>query len=498
MAELPIHKRIERDRRQARPEGFDWSDIRTFRLYARGRQAGTLNADQLKLLSGVVKHKFADNILKKILAEHANRTRIARYDVDNDAVRKFLFDLWVKNQMPDLFADAVFATLRDGNHAISLEWVPSDDPTNEYGGRVALAREPWWDGKRGVFVQYGDDRQPEYAVKEWKDQDGRGRRNVYWPDALQRFVQDGRGWQPLTLPEDAGLLAANADTGDAVPGVIPWLKLDGSPLGIPIVHLPNGSDDDTLYGASLLDGGPLAFQDQLNAIQHDISAAAMMNGAPQTTSKGFDLPDDPDNPGTPKKVQTGPGMHHHNSEVTAEWGSIPPGDLSQLEVSYLIKLKAVCRNTNTPLHTITGEWPSGDALYRADLPLIGDAIKLADSLGPAMSTVGHRSTEMQNAFGRVQLDETALIRTVFDDPAKRDRAARWADAEKAAPHVSQRETLRIAGYTPDEIDAIMEEKEDEAAQAQERAQAAFNAGPDLDAILRANRERGSEDEPEGE
>jgi len=251
------------------------------------------------------------------------------------------------------------------------------------------------------------------------------------------------------------------------------------------VHLANGSDDDTPYGASILDGGALALQDQINAIQHDITAAALLNGSPQTYSKGFALPKDEDQ--RPIPVRTGPGYHHHADDPNAAFGIIEPGDLTQLKSAYLTKIEAITRITNTPIHTITGEWPSGEAIFRAEMPIVQDTRKLAETLGPSMATVMHRSTEMKNTFGTgPELDESALIRTVFEPPEMRDALSVWMIAEKASAFVSTREVLRLAGYTPDQIEQIMEERADEKAESISFAQAAFSRPPEMDALLRAS------------
>lgn len=503
-----IHTRLERERAAMAPTGGswaksrgDWAIIQTFRDYARGRQKQTLNADQIRIMQGVLKHNFSDNVLKQILWAHANRLRVARFDVDDDAVADFLFDTWVRNQFPDLFADLIFATLRDGNHCVSLNWRYSDDPDNPYGGRVTFSRERWWDGKEGMFIMYGDDNQPVYAVKEWRPLSTgpkpRKRRTIYWPDHFERYEWNGGVWQPYTIPGEESLEPVNA-AGLRVKGIVPWTKLDGSPLGIPVVHFANGSDDDSPYGASLLDGGPLAFQDQLNAIQHDILSASLMNGSPQTYSKGFSLPEDDDTPGKKIPIRMGPGIHHHTEEVTAEFGSIPPGDLTQLKMAYLTKLEALCRDTETPYHEITGQWPSGEAIFRAERPIVEATRKLGESVGPAGSTLMHRATEIVNTFGNVALDENALIQTIFEPPEQRDILTMWTVAEKAAAFVSKREVLRIVGYSPARIEEIMDELDEEQTASISAAQAAFSRPSSLDALQRAAGQSITVDEDEGE
>jgi hypothetical protein len=474
-----LHKEIDERRQEVAPKGEPWSRVNTYRDYVRGRNKTVMGADQLKTLRHLLKNPFSDNILKKIVSEHANRLRISRFDVEDERVGEYLFNsLWVKNRLPQLFSEVIFATLRDGNHAVTLNWLPDEtDPT--WGGRVSLSRERWWNGTDGVFVFYDDRGIPEYAVKEWPVKGGI-RRTVYFDAAIFRFIKRGSGWEPYVLPGDE--LYVSPD-GVAMPGFIPWVKRDGlTGIGIPVVHFANGSDDDTFYGRSLLAGGALAFQDQINAIQHDILAASAMNGSPQTYSTGFQLPADPsDVTGkTRVAVPTGPGVHHHSDNPDAKFGTIPPGDLSQLSDAYRLKRASLCTNTNTPLHTITGEWPSGEAIFRAEMPLVQDTRTLAEGVGPSASTIAHRATEIANAFGIGEtLDEDSPITTVFEPPEQRDPTAVWATAKLAEAHVSKREVLRIAGYPPDRIEAILEEMQEEAEESARTMQMTFNRGPNL-------------------
>lgn len=458
-----IHTRVEEDRKAAQPTDFNWSDLKKFRKYYRGRQRGTLNADQIRILQGVLGNRFSHNICKKIVNVKANRLEIARFDVEDPQVRAFLFDTWTRNQLPDLFSDSTKACLRDGNTAIGMNWIPDNGPA---GGRVALFMERWWDGKTGVFVHYDDLGQPDYAVKEWIDRNRNQIRIIYFPDHIERYVQDGDGWRAFNLP---------GERGDASTGPVAWLKRDGSPLGIPIIHIPNGNDDDTNYGASELDGGILGIQDQVNTIQHDLTAVSVLSGSPRTTSSGFELEKGDD--GKPIQPKTGPGAHWHADDANAKWGVLEAGDIGPLKDALLIKVQTACEMVNVPVHEITGDWPSGEALYRADMDLIKDVETLGKKAGPAWSSVSHRSTELWNTFGRgPMLNEDALIVTVFQPVDKRDPLTLAMVAEKMAPFVSEREVLRILGYSPEKVEEIIQEREEEAEKALERQQAAFSSG----------------------
>jgi hypothetical protein len=114
-----------------------------------------------------------------------------------------------------------------------------------------------------------------------------------------------------------------------------------------------------------------------------------------------------------------------------------PGDLSQLESYHQRLLGVIARDTATPEHLIgAGAWPSGIAIQRADTPQIAKVRRLATTVGPAWATLGHRATEMANAFGGLALDEDALVTALFAPPEQLDpeskAVAAKADAEAFA------------------------------------------------------------------
>lgn len=431
-----LHGDIERERDAALP---DARLVSRFRAYYRGRQRGTLTTAQQQLLHGVTGNRFADNVCKKIITEGANRLELLRYEVSNAGVRDFLADLYTKNTLADVSGDVHVATLRDANSGLSLAWDAARTG-------VTLHRERWWDGMTGLFVAYGDDGTPVYAVRDWT-RSGVKLRTLWFPDEIRRFVADGRGWRPRT--------------SDAEPnGVAAWAKGDGSPLGIPVVHFANGSDDDSPYGASELDGGVLGFQDEINDIQRDLTTAARMTAYQMFTATGVETTDAA---GNPVPFRVGPGAVFKSKSPDARFGTLAAGDLSQLERAYRVKLQAVSRMTDTPVHLITGgDWPSGEALIRAEQPLVAKVRRAGKTIGPAWATVAHRATEVANTYGAAGLDEAALIVAVFAEAERPDALTRATTAATVSKYVSEHEVLRLLGYAPEAVEGIMRERETEA------------------------------------
>lgn len=459
---MSIHQTIEAARKAALPEA---ELIKKFRDYARGRHKSTLTSGQGKILRGLLGNLFCDNVCKRALQEVRNRLRLARFEVSGqgegaNAIESYLEELWVLNKVASLSAAVHWATLRDGNHAVSLGWV---------NGRVTLSRERWWNGKTGIFVAYDNDGQPDYAVKDWKE-GGKQRRTVWFPNRIERYVMDGEGWKPYNLPDDPTL-----PDGSGFVWPIPWTvngEKDGEPIGIPIVHFANiqvpndgpGNDDkqepDPLYGMSELDGGILGLQDEINDLHRDITAAARFAGYQMLWGTGITVEYNDD--GSRKSTyHVEPGGFFEESNENAKFGSIPPGSLQELERGLTIKHQAVSRMSSVPLHLIAGEWPSGEALLRAEMPLIDKVETIGASTGPAWASVMHKATRIHNVFAKASLDEALLITTIFSSAARRDPLTLALVAEKYKEHVSEAEVLRILGYSPKDVERIQKEKEEE-------------------------------------
>lgn len=428
------HARIEEERKNALP---DARLVQLYRRYYRGRQRGTLTAAQEQMLRGVLGNRYADNICRKIVNETANRLELLRFSVADKTVEEWLADFYIRNLLADISGEVHKATVRDGNHAVSLRW-------DNVAGRVAVHRERWWDGVSGTFVAYDDNGEPVYAVKDWKTPTGIERRVIWTESQIQRWVRNGDGWRRFFLPEDNNVWP------------IPWEKPDGSPLGIPVTHFANSADNDTMYGASELDGGPLGFQDEINDLQRDLTTSARMTAYQMLYATG--VQEDKDTQGNVKSLKIAPGTVFSSENKDAAFGVLSAGDLSQIMAAIDKKKEAVAIMTDTPQHVITGgAWPSGLALMRAEQPLVAKIQTLAKSVGPSWSSVAHTATEIANVFGRANLNENALIVAVFASPEKPDKATQVATAAAEAPFVSREETWRNLGKTPEQITQLATE-----------------------------------------
>jgi hypothetical protein len=311
---------------------------------------------------------------------------------------------------------------------------------------VRLSLERIWDGRKGVFFAYGDNAEVLYAVKEWRDSMGRAFRTVWYPDRIERYWQQGEGWQPYTT--------------EAAPWSEPWVNPStGEPLGIPAVHMANVSVKDGAWGDSELAGGAIGVQDEINDVQRSITSAARLTAyqiywatgvQPQIDAAGNIIP-----------MKADPGTVWMDSGPDAKFGSIEGANMDGLLSVLGSKLDTFARLTRTPRHSITGgDWPSGEALLRAEMPLVDKVRDTAATVGPGWSSVMHKSTMLANAWGGRSLDTTAPIVTVFEDPARRDILAMSAvvTALYGAGLISDEYGLELLGFAPDKIEQILSQK----------------------------------------
>jgi hypothetical protein len=380
--------------------------VALYRFYDLGVQTYKLTQGQRDVLEGLLVHEFCDNVCHEIIAMDSDRLRFLAWECPDENVQAFLDTLYTKNTVDALSGESHFAVCRDGNYAISVRW-------DNKQARVVLGQEPWWDGIAGMFVAYDMLGEMTYAVREWPDFDGSRRRVIFFPDHIERWrSQSGAAgsWEPYDLPGNPGS------------ALQPWLKDDGTPLHIPVVHFKNAGRGPSLYGRSELAGGALGFQDQLNDLQYDMSAAGRFTGFQMYWMTG--VPVRRDSKGNPVAPKVAPGAFHHSENSDAKYGVLSAGDVSHLIALYELKLKCVARMTRTPYFLITGgDWPSGEALWQAKQPFNEKLKQQVMTLCASWASVGHKASEVQNAFGRGGLNEdadTAPISARFEDPDKRD------------------------------------------------------------------------------
>jgi hypothetical protein len=519
-------RRISEDRDMSpREETYNGKHpVQIYREYVKGNQRLTLTAKQKKFLEGLIGNKYCDNICHQIVQLASARLKFLRWEgsdkvdpeeqlkaVDQKATtvsmggippdpvaieeekkqirlqseteaekttHKFLADLYIRQKVRYKSGKMGYDKCRDGSTFMAVG-VENESTPKKF--KIRLYREQAWNGDRGVFVKYDEDDEEkiEYAVKEWpvKLDGGRTiRRRTIWVEGeLQRWVSmSGSGgshenWTPYQLKDDKSWPVAHVD------------PKTGDPLPIPIVHFPNTGRDQGIEGFSELAGGIVGGQDQINDLAMIMCATSRLTGGPMYTASGIQnvkkVSPDGTRTESPPEMEVGPGQVWTSTDPNTRFGVLPPGDISQLIMKYDHQLGRLAEVTMTPKHLITGgDWPSGEALLRAEQPAVSKAETQIETDEVKWAEVGYLAVRMYNAFGPGGLDEEVIISAVMDEPTRADLLSKVAIAKALEAFISTQEALRICDYSEDRIQAIMDEKAATANAAVDSAMKVFGAG----------------------
>ncbi|MCA1596081.1 MAG: hypothetical protein LC772_06620 [Chloroflexi bacterium] len=475
-----IHEQIKIDRNTYRDDPFE---VKTFRQYAKGKHAIILTPKQKLILRNLLANRFCYNVSHQIIAEARDRLEMERWHCQDEQVENWVNDFYGTARLQARQNQVHYDALRDGNTCVALGW----DPNRM---QVQMYREDWWDGERGTFVGYDELDNVYYACKDWPDvikgieldpttgylNYGVGmvnqaviRRTIWFDDRLERWVSmdGGASWRPFELPGDGGW-------------PVPWLKRDGTPGRIPIVHFANSTRGAGNYGMSEIDGGAVGYNDQLNDLEWAMSACGRLTAFQMITGTGVKLTPDPRNNNRPTPPEFGPGQFIWSSNKDARFGHIPPGDAKALIQLHDTKLQHLAQMTRTPCHLIGGVWPSGDAILRAEKPAVGKAQEQISIFTDAWVSVAHKAVEVWNRYSSGPLlnedSQSAMLSCEFANPERRDPLSMSMIVNNMGDRISAREGLRMMGYTADQIEMIMDEKAEEDRQKIEAAQVGFSRG----------------------
>ncbi len=434
----------------------DASDIQIFRQYASGKQCLSLTNEQRQTLEGLPIETFADNLIKQILDINKDRLKVTGFKVDApdgmpeaegavvaETNQKWIKNFWIKEQFDRHQNKTNKAVIRDGDHYNGLAW-------DEVTQRVLLFQKPAWDGRTGMYMAYGDNGLPMYAVNEWIEKESDAQyvgkssiarkfldsalkligqpgqtpptaktyryRTIYFPDRIEKYRKDeaGNTWEQ------------NHPEGEPWP--LPNLKRDGSPLGIPVVHFSVGGDGH--YGQSVTPLEVIANQDFLNDTRMDLAGVGRQTGFQRVVLSGFPAyqqnADGTPNYAEPMLYQNAPGVFYISENPDASGRAIEPGSTDGLISIYNLTLESMSRQTGTPFYllTVSGN-TSGAAILRAEAPLAGKAQEQTESLGPSYVMLIHQAMEIYNAKNRegITLNEDALITVEWADTSKPDESA---------------------------------------------------------------------------
>jgi hypothetical protein len=425
-----------------------------YRDYYQGTHELMIDADRRKTLFGRMFAELHMNLCSPVVDSLVDRLQISGFsdsstqpDGKKNAEVQDAFDLWKRNRMPrragQLHLEAV-----SGGDAYLIVW------PNRKGEATFYPQKG-----HEVAVDYDPDEQGKVTrAAKWFERDGKYRLNLYYEDRIEKYAADKKHKGTADEKNKASDYSVKPDQfekwrdeGEAWP--IP------NEYGVvPVFHFANNADLGE-YGVSEL-ADAIDVQRMVNWFAFQTLIGVEFHAMLQRYATGIEIEVDPVT-GQAKDDNFLSGYEKvWMLPEGATVGVLPSGDVNAL--SELVNKGAtwMALTTQTPVHyfQMTANLVSGEAQKTAeqklDSKVLDRQISFGDSWAKAMA-LALRIERGMRADGLV-------LDCNFKDTKPRNELEFWTNAQtKTMLGVSNRQVLREAGYTDDQIDAFQEEKQAE-------------------------------------
>ena len=401
------------------------------------------------------------NVVRTVLKAVAERLLVTGFPSDQPEVSAFCWRVWQQNRM-DQHADHLHTQiLRDGEAYLLVwwdgtrprltvheAWVDADIETSPFGSGLGIGCRAFWDDDdpsgrlRAVSKRW---------IEETWDERGtltrRRRLTVYYPERVEKFVWGKGGYEPHQDPDDRGVWP------------LPWVDLQGQPLGIAMIPVVNPEREPEVLEA-------IPLQNAVNKLLVDLMTASDETAFRIFYALGFI----PTTDGGPPKAdksnwwQLQPGQIVGTPRPASEtaFGAIDGADLRSLiePLNQLIYWTAMVTDTPVSRFISTAQVAAEGTLKQQEAPLVNKIRKRQALYGNGYEDALLLACRLQATFGagRVALPDLAevVLDTQWEPAETRD------EGELMESLALKREKLgvplvqiwREAGYTEEQIEAM--------------------------------------------
>lgn len=409
--------------------------VALFRAYADGEHRARLSSEMKKLLRidpADESSPFAINHMDNLIQTVADRLELSGIVGSSEAATAWIARLGVRNRLDALGLEVSESSLRDGDTYVMAYW-------DNTAGEVRWTHEEAFDGVEGMIAIYGQDKRAlALAIKVWLESvdaagklENRARVNFYWPDRVQKFIQDGNA-----------LKSIGSDTLPAA-----W-QLDGAPIGVPVIHFPNQSKRYSTNGMSILDQA-ITVQDAVNRTVTSMIMSAELTAfkirylfgmkAPAALQPGMWVNFYPNNRG----VEVEPSEEQRKWIDSIRIGDLEQGDLSQLMAQAEFLINAIYEISRIP--RIDGQNESGEAKKQREVGLLGRVRRCHIVLGNAWEALAALSWRVEAAHGAARPPVSETWDSQWKPGEVRNDTEIVDNAKKIADRIDEETFLELVG-----------------------------------------------------
>lgn len=431
-------------------------DYTNYNNYYYGDHKLAFATDKFTEAFGSLMKSFADNLCPVIVDTIVDRLEITGFASQDlvpgqeDKAADEAAELWRLNRMDKKISDVHTEALRCGD-AYVIVWPDVDGKPHIFTNDAHLCTVKYDPENLETVIR---------AAKMWYDDEAEyWRMTLYYPDRIEKYGFESSN---DSMPSSATMFQPFEVAGE------PWPL--PNPYGVvPVFHFANRAKSGAFGQSELTDALPI--QDALNKTVCDLLVAQEFIAFPQRWITGVETEID-ETTGLPRQVFV-PGVNRvwTIGAPDATLGQFPGANLDQyitVKESFREDMAIV---TKTPLHYFKSSnlsFPSGVALKVADAPLT--------------AKVKHRQIVWGNVWedivslGLLMMGvQTGGLNCIWANTQLYDDEAELTNLEtKKRLGVSQRQVLREAGYTDEQIDWFEEENQAKADALGEQLLTAFD------------------------
>lgn len=392
---------------------------------------------------------FRANFSDVVVDALAERLHITGFSSEDKALADRAWHIWQRNNLDEGSAVVTKQTLTKADGFVLVDF------DNERNLPRIRFQSP-----ETIKVEYEDSSNTviSRAAKTWSffaAHEGKlqqfTRMTIYYPDKIEKYITKGDG--------QGSKFQQYQEEGEAWP--LPWTH-EGQPIGVPLFHFRNLWDGDTYGHSEITNVIPL--QDALNKAVVDLMVVADTMGFPQRYIFGAKAPAGGWN--------AGPGITWHSDNPKATAGAFEQADLSQLIALTSLLINLVAGRSRTPQHlfSISGEYPSGEALKTAEAGLVSKAENRSISFGNVWEDALLYALKLDNIFadGMTHNLEEAYLTAQWRDFETRNELLHTQAVILKQPIIGDRQALREMDYSEQQITLILKEREEDRAKEAER------------------------------
>jgi len=391
---------------------------------------------------------WCENFAETIVDVMAQRLKLEGFTVEGqEDFETDVKDWWADGQCDELQGVVHTEVSKLGDGFVFAEWDAELERPCFYWNHPRLCK---------AFYDEDDNTKLAFLVKRWNAKlNGQAvrRMNLYWPERIEKWYSlsndegttEGSLWVAWTFDTDPA-------TGESDGGIIPWLRSDGEPRGIPAVHFRNKPKGSTYGRSEIISTIPQ--QDGLNKLVLDEFETIDSQGG---NKWGTGIEGDVEFKSSAGEVWIAPNPD-------AKFGQFDAADLTGVHAATDGQLGRIAARTQTPMHLMFagGNLPSGETLKTSESGLTAKCDDRKITHGTSWAQLQSIGRVLANDFGGKNYDETARIEPQWEPSESRNDLAEAQVAQiKLELGVSKRTLLAEMGYDPDvEAENAKQEAED--------------------------------------